>query len=346
MTHTTGIRRALDRYGLKQSELTKIMPSAPPALIRDNAGNQPVSSEAAKNLAEREGDRRTDLRGAAGGYVLEGAKIAAAMYGVKLSGQADPRALAEFGKRLQPGDVVQFQTHGGDVAEQSMRKGLMHAAISTPIQKVTGSPQHHTAMFAGIDPQTGKLKIIHNYEQGDKTQITHGHLDDYAHQTSFHAYRPKGITPEMGAAAAGRAAELAAGPSSYAKNNLVAAGVRGVGQKIPFSMGKNVSAGIAASMATHCDPRTGICSALPVDAYTPVVGRQRAVEMMVGHGVPQHQEALAATPASISKSPHMDPLGQYHPTAQVGGIGRGLVRRGVNKAWSGISRVADALSRR
>lgn len=76
MTRAAGVRQALACYGLKQSELTKIMPSAPPALVRDNAGNQPVSSEAAKNLAEREGDQRTDLRGAAGGYVLEGAKIA------------------------------------------------------------------------------------------------------------------------------------------------------------------------------------------------------------------------------------------------------------------------------
>ena len=76
MTYVQGFTDACATYGLKQSELTKIMPSAPPALIRDNAGSQPVSSEAAKNLAEREGDRRTDLRGAAGGYVLEGAKIA------------------------------------------------------------------------------------------------------------------------------------------------------------------------------------------------------------------------------------------------------------------------------
>ena len=76
MSYQAGATTAYQRFGLKQSELTKIMPSAPPALIRDNAGSQPVSSEAAKNLADREGDGRTDLRGAAGGYVLEGAKIA------------------------------------------------------------------------------------------------------------------------------------------------------------------------------------------------------------------------------------------------------------------------------
>jgi superfamily II DNA or RNA helicase len=86
VTHTEGVLLALDRYGLKQSELTKIMPSAPPALIRDNAGAQPVSSEAAKNLAEREGDQRTDLRGAAGGYVLEGAKTASPRWAREIRG--------------------------------------------------------------------------------------------------------------------------------------------------------------------------------------------------------------------------------------------------------------------
>lgn len=275
-----------------------------------------------------------------------GALGALEYYGIKHAGTKDPRALAEFGQRLQPGDVVQFQAHAGDVAEQSLRKGLAHSLISTPIQKVTGSPQHHTALFAGVDPETGKLKIIHNYEQGNRARITHDYLDNYAHQTSFHAYRPRGATPEIGAAAAARAAELAAGPSAYSKTNLVAAGLRGVGDHIPFTTGKQVAQGLAGTLATHCDPSTGICSALPVDAYTPAVGRQRAVEMMVGHGVPSHQEAIAATPASISKSLHMEPLGQYHPTARVSGVASGAMRRGVEKTMSGVLRVADRLSKR
>lgn len=248
----------------------------------------------------------------------------------KTAGRVDPRALAAFGQQLQPGDVVQFQTHAGDVAQQSLRKGLMHGAISTPIQKLTGSPQHHTALFAGVDPETGRLKIIHNYEQGNKTKIVQDYLDNYAHQTSFHAYRPKGLTPEMGAAAAARAAELAAGPSSYAKNNLLAAGVRALGEKAPVAPVKPLASSVAARMATHCDPTTGICSALPVDAYTPVVGREKAVEMMVGRSVPKQLEAIAATPASISSSPHMSAVGQYHPADQVG-VARGIAQRILNK---------------
>ena len=254
----------------------------------------------------------------------------------KTAGRSDPRALAEFGRQLQPGDVVQFQTHGGDVAQQSLRKGLMHGAISAPIQKLTGSPQHHTALFAGIDPKTGRLKIIHNYEQGNQAKIVQDYLDNYSHQTTFHAYRPHGVTPEMGAAAAARAAELAAGPSSYAKNNLVAAGVRALGEKAPGSAVKPLASGVAARMATHCDPTTGICSALPVDAYTPVVGREKAVEMMVGHGVPRNQEALAATPASISKSPHMAPISQYHPADQVS-VARGIAQRILNRGGTAAS---------
>ena len=105
MTHASGVLLALDRYGLKQSELTKIMPSAPPALIRDNAGNQPVSSEAAKNLAEREGDKRTDLRGAAGGYVLEGAKIADHLDTLALAGTVALGAGTLFLTSVAAGDT-------------------------------------------------------------------------------------------------------------------------------------------------------------------------------------------------------------------------------------------------
>jgi len=81
MSHAAGITAALECFGLKSATLTKIMPSAPPALVRDNEGMQPVSSEAAKNMAERENEKKTDLRGAAGGYVLEGQKIAVAIPG-------------------------------------------------------------------------------------------------------------------------------------------------------------------------------------------------------------------------------------------------------------------------
>lgn len=262
----------------------------------------------------------------------------------KTAGRIDPRSLAAFGQQLQPGDVVQFQTHAGDVAQQSLRKGLMHGAISTPIQKLTGSPQHHTALFAGVDPDTGKLKIIHNYEQGNKAKIVQDYLDNYAHQTSFHAYRPHGVTPEMGAAAAARASELAAGPSSYAKNNLLAAGVRAVSEKAPAPTVGAAGRRLAATMATHCDPTTGICSALPVDAYTPVVGREKAVEMMVGHQVPRHQEAIAATPASISRSRHMSPIGQYHPADQVS-VARGIAQRVLSKGNTLAGGLAARLKR-
>lgn len=279
----------------------------------------------------------------------DGVVDAASAYGVatglKAAGDVDPETLRVFGQTLRPGDVVQFQTHGPDVAQRSIRKGLMHAAISTPIQKLTGSPQHHTALFTGVDAETGRLGIVHNYEQGNKAKILQDYLDNYAHQTSFHAYRPKGLSAEEGAAAAARARELAQGESAYAKNNLLAAGVRALGERTGVPAAKGVTRQLAASMATHCDPTTGICSALPVDAYTPVVGRQRAVEMMVGKPVSSTQEAIASTPATISRSPHMEPVGQYHPANPASPI-RALAQRLVDKGSRRVFRAADALSTR
>ena len=357
MDYAQGVAGAMARYGVKhadhvQDRRAERTPSIPATSI------ETLRSDALKVDHPTEGNHYTPLKDANGtliGYAVfrtiggklrlmtilskemtpKGTSLGHVLH-AKTAGRSDPRALAEFGRQLQPGDVVQFQTHGGDVAQQSLRKGLMHGAISTPIQKLTGSPQHHTALFAGVDPETGRLKIIHNYEQGNKAKIVQDYLDNYSHQTTFHAYRPHGVTPEMGAAAAARAAELAAGPSSYAKNNLVAAGVRALGEKAPGSAVKPLASGVAARMATHCDPTTGICSALPVDAYTPVVGREKAVEMMVGHGVPRNQEALAATPASISKSPHMAPISQYHPADQVS-VARGIAQRILNRGGTAAS---------
>lgn len=120
----------------KRAELTKIMPSAPPALIRDNAGAQPVSSEAAKNLAEREGDRRTDYHGPVGGYVLEGAKIAEAVYGVKTA--VVPGSVKQYRRAFESMAQRTHDWHGASPA--NFKKIQTTAHVQPTPKNLNGNP--------------------------------------------------------------------------------------------------------------------------------------------------------------------------------------------------------------
>jgi hypothetical protein len=268
----------------------------------------------------------------------------------KIAGKVDPRALAALQAQLRPGDVINFEAHRNDSIRKSLRGGAMTGAISTPIQSITGSPDNHTAIYHGVDPASGRMRIVHNYEQGGKNGTQFAYLDDFADTNSLHAYRPQNATPEMAQAAAARAGDIAAaGGTHYSKRNLVGAGVNQIAEnptvgKFPGFRG--VLKRVAGAVGERCDPGTSICSALPVDAYQGSMGQEKALETFTGRPaaqIPDRFRALATTPGSIRSSPHMQAIGHYKPMNQeTSALGAGF-KRLAEKGLSPLKRIASKI---
>ena len=298
-------------------------------------------------------------------YYPIGQEHALTAYGLyKLSGDVDHEGLHNFAAGLAPGDVINFSAKGPDVMQSGIRKGLSHLGISEPIRAATGSPEHHTALYAGRNA-AGEPMIVHNYEQGNANGIMHEPLTNYANRTGFTAYRPRGATPEQGQMAVDRAPQLGKGTTHYSKRNLVAGSGPAVGQR----MGRNVPDWLPGSgairkaidsisrrtpaslISENCDPGSGICSALPHEAWAPALGNEEAIRQMAGKPLTAQRAQTEISPGTIANSPFLKSVGQYAGPKDSPGAGplgylRGMARRAVERAGSsGIARKLNPLSR-
>lgn len=277
----------------------------------------------------------------------------------KVAGRPDWEQLKKFTQGLSPGDVINFSANGADVMESGIRKGVSHAGISLPIQQATGSDEHHTALYAGTN-EHGQPMIVHNYEQGGGSGLRHEPLHNYADRTSFRAYRPEGITPEQGQAAVDHALSLyRQGDTRYSKRNLVAAGPSAVAanlaskvpqrfpgraliQKALGSIGRRTP---LSAVGENCDPGSGICSALPHEAYRPVLGEQEAIKRIAGAPMDPRRAQTEISPATIKASPNMRAVGQYTgPSASAGGGVRGYLRGGARRLLAKAAPLTSHLS--
>lgn len=245
--------------------------------------------------------------------IESGLKTATINLLMKFAGDVDVEALKRLEQSIRAGDILQFAAQPSDVARGSIRKGLSHQLISTPIQKATGSPEHHTAIYVGKDPKTGKMMLAHNFEQAGKSGVTVEPVERYGRSVKLTAYRPAGVTPEQAAAAAEEAKALAAsGQTAYSKRNLVGAGLQTAAGKQEGRVGQALSRA-AKVVGKSCDPGTGICSHLPVDVYGKHLGREKALEMFAGKQVAPELGHVAVTPATISESRALQRVGEYSP---------------------------------
>jgi hypothetical protein len=263
----------------------------------------------------------------------------------KIAAELDPEALKRFTANLRAGDLINFDRAAADAATE--QAGLRKAMLTGGIKRLSKSPQHHTAMYMGLDPETGKHMLGHNFEQGGRTGVSLAPLDEFANNSSYHAYRPAGVTPEQGQAAADEIRRLSQVPTEYSKRNLVAAGVAeaaGEGDTVMSRAGR----GLAKRLSKVCDPGTGICSHLPVDAYSPGMGREEAVKVFGGGNVPVDEAHFRVTPKTISQSPHMKGLGTYQPMAQesstVKAVGKGLFKSLKTKMAPSLGTAVRALT--
>jgi len=233
---------------------------------------------------------------------------------LKIAGELDVAAMERFTKGLRPGDLIQFEAQAPDVMRASLRRGTAHQLISKPIQTVTGSPQHHTAMYVGTDPKTGQHLIAHSYEQGGRAGVVIEPVDKYGRSVKLHALRPSGVTPQQAASAAEEAKVMAFKPTSYSTRNLLGAGVYELGEKAPRGRMSGALKRMGSMVVGRvCDPGTGICSQLPTDAYSRVLGKVQAVRQLVGEGVSSPEAHVGITPGRLARSPTMQSLGTYAP---------------------------------
>lgn len=232
-------------------------------------------------------------------YYATGCHAALAAYGVKLAA-VDGNMFRAFTSKLNPGDVVTW-----DYPDAT--------GLSKAIQVLTGSPKSHASIYAGKDPRTGQHRLIHNYKDGlgpkDHNGIGYDDLLEQADGANFTAHRPYGVTPKEQRAALAAARSFKPG-SSYNYAQLPVQGAYEATKLIPSQRVRGWVRGGLSKLVGN-DPRSGVCSTLPYDAYAKAIGPQRAGAAMAGEDLPVSQHRVAVSPASIASSSAMQTVGQY-----------------------------------
>jgi len=214
-------------------------------------------------------------------------------YMVKTAGEIDYAALKRVSKDVRPGDIVSFIPHAADMP--SIGELLGTKLVSDPVRKITKSDVSHTALVESIDPKTGRVRIIHNFERGDVKGIGYGYLDDFAESTSFKFHRPKGVSASTQQKAIEHI-KNAIPHSNYSKRKLLMMAPQELirSRRGITSVAGNLAAagtGVVAALndaivdATSKKPIgklncvNGVCSAIPLYGYAKSI--QREGESMV-----------------------------------------------------------------
>lgn len=254
----------------------------------------------------------------------------------KLAAGVDRERLMEFSRQLRPGDLVNFQSVAGDAWENGLGSGYEHLAMATPTKAFTFSPDTHTSIFTGMDPNTGEPMIVHNYDG-----LKHEPLANYAATNRFAQHRLP-VTDAEAAAASQSLVDLhRTTPSPYPMRNAIAAGFNDVGDALQapgggalarlrrfFSRGFKSTSNV---IGKQCDPGTAICSYLPVEGYGRVLGQDRAQKLLTGKPLEAGREQWSVTPATIAANVPATGTG-YQPLNTAGdgffgavrGIGRNM----------------------
>lgn len=253
----------------------------------------------------------------------------------KIAADIDQAKLKELAGTLRPGDIVSFSPHAAD--QKSLKDLAMTSALSGAIRKATGSPYSHTAMIDSIDPDTGRIKIIHNYEQGKASGVSHAYLDEFADTTSFKFTRPR-VSQDV-AARAVEHARSAIGGSKYSKRDLIGMAPQEVvrnlrGQNAPVARVASAVTGLGsaagAKLRKSCDPATGVCSYLPVHAYGQALGSEHDAARLLAGDV-DYTGRTSVSPKMLAMSDELDHVGDYVPmnlNASVRGQAKKLLRDG------------------
>ena len=241
---------------------------------------------------------------------------------MKIAGEVDKDALKKLMPSLRGGDIVSFKQHAAD--KTNLKDLAMTTGLSKTISEVTGSPYSHTAMIDSIEPPSagfpdGRVKLIHNFEQGKSKAVAHQYLDELADSTSFNFKRPRvakhvsdkaveSARKQVGKAAYSKADLLTMAPQEAARNYL--------GKDSKATKAVRKATGLvskAKNMQLKCDPNTGVCSFLPVSSYGEALGgKAKALKHLVGEGF-DHTGNTSVSPAMLAQSLHMDEIGDYSP---------------------------------
>ena len=264
----------------------------------------------------------------------------------KTAGDTDWDQLKQLSQNLRPGDVVNFETLFPEIArEHGLREALKSKAISGTISKVTRTPQSHTALVSQVDPETGRLTLVHNYEQGAKAtvhQVSPEDFETFTRSRKLHFYRPSGATPEHGLEAAAKALEAAKREAPYSKADLLLGAIREgtegarLETRVPGAstlgaVGTSLIDGVSGSGRSSCDPAAGVCSHLVAHSWGDTVGGEREAQRLFGE-VPTSGTVsrLSVTPASIAEAAvdgRLQHLGTYSPKNILGSMGEATRER-------------------
>lgn len=173
-------------------------------------------------------------------------------------------------EQAQEGDIFSHNTDLAHYAkEEGAKKGVSGLAISGGIKKLTGSPEHHTAMV-GIDPKTGKKAIYHLHETAGKGLSMvdpEKYINDFGKHTDLTLIRPNMSDAEKKKAMDFVQKRLG---DDYAYHDIPAHAAKQVANKVGLGGVVDKAHSVIMGGVKKCDDATGVCSTLPAKAYSKV----------------------------------------------------------------------------
>ncbi len=280
---------------------------------------------------------------------------------LKTAARVDHAQLRELSALLQAGDLVNFETQYPSVAHtRGIRAALKDKLIGGSISQISGNPNSHTAIVSGIDPATGRISMVHNYEQGGGggggshvQEMSPGQFKEFARDRKMNFYRPEGATAAQGQEAAAAALAAAKRKAGYAYGDIPQFAAREGADALVESSNPSArrlgSAGRSLldtlshdGRTPSCDPATGVCSHLAAHSWSePLGGEEQARKLMGNTPTGGTHTRVSVTPASIAEAAEAGKLrtiGTYTPKGMPADMGsavksrlgsklRGLVRR-------------------
>ncbi len=140
--------------------------------------------------------------------------------------------------------------------------------------------------------------LIHTYEQGGEKAFRREPVHKYIDTRTMLGHRLP-WSEDIGNQIADEMNRALAEENHYSKRNLAAAGLSTLGERTRLPVFNRLSAMIAEK---NCNPGTGICSTVPVQAAGRVVGLPTAVDVFSGGRANVNNWEHTVTPKMISES--------------------------------------------
>ena len=234
----------------------------------------------------------------------------------KHAGQLDRKRMRELAKKVRPGDLVNFELHTPDAFRHSLKRGMRGAMMKSLIGSVTGD-QYHTAIVGDVDKKNGEITLVETHMSRGAYVMTPKELLNNARFQSLHFYRPPGASIKAGRRAAQQAIAAAGRKLDYPMKDLIAVGLRDIGEQRGKAWRGLVDRLDRASAKSRrvSDDAMGVCSQLGAYAWGKALGDETKFIRSLGVKA-RKGSRIAVSPGTIARAARegrLQHIGTYEP---------------------------------